>query len=114
MCQQVCETYKFLPDDLETLIRSGPVCLVERVGGVSDGVTDRAIVQVSVWADTRPNAWAAAKRIGALMDSYTFGGPVGNVFIDQITRDVGEQQIFTDDPDERRVTASYRLDARKQ
>lgn len=114
ICQRVCESYKFLPDDLETLIKDSPVCLVERVGGVSDGVTDRAVVLVSVWAKTRREAWRMASAISNLMDDFTYGGEVNGVWVDQITRDVGEQQVFTGDPDERRVTASFRIDCRKQ
>lgn len=115
ICQRVCEAYKFLPDELETMLADGPVCLVERVGGGADDVTDRALVQVSVWASNRVDAWAASAQIGAEMDTYQWGGTtIRGVWVDQITRDTGDQQIFTDDPDERRVTATYRIDTRRQ
>lgn len=115
ICERVCPTFKFLPDDLEQMITQGPVCLVERVGGSpADGVTDRATVQVSVWAATRPRAWATATAISNMMDTFTWGGMVGAVWVDQIVRDTGEQQVFTGDPDERRVVMSFRIDARKQ
>lgn len=108
------EAYKFLPDDLEKVLLSSPVALVERIGGMSDGVTDRALVQVSVWGIDRPTAWRVSGLIGEEFDTLRFGGVVGTVFVDTTERATGEVQVPTDDPDERRVTATYRIDVRKQ
>lgn len=114
LCSGFAEAYKFLPDELEDMLNDSPVALVERVGGVSDGVTDRALVQVTVWGKDRPTAWHVSGLIGDAVDSLRFGGVAGGVFVDTTERATGAIQVPTDDPDERRVTATYRIDVRRQ
>lgn len=108
------DAYKWLPDDLDKVLEAGPVAIVERVGGSMDGVTDRAEVQVSVWAATRNAAWEAIRNIAEEFNRLRFGGRVAGVFVDTTEQISGGIQIASNDPDERRVNAIFRLDVRAQ
>lgn len=118
VCQlldDVGHTVTFLPDNAEQLIDNGtPVILVERIGGTDDGVTDRAELLVTVWGRTRPDAWRAGREVRRIIDTYSRGGVVAGMFIDATRTTESATQLAIDDPDERRVVASYRVDSRRQ
>lgn len=110
----------FLPDDADARIDAGGVViLVERIGGTDDGVTDRAEVQVSTWASTRPVAWKTSRAVSSIITSYRAGGPVHTpqgpaLFVDTTAVTDTATQISTQDPQERRVVGTFRVDTRRQ
>jgi hypothetical protein len=94
-----------------------PVIVVRRVGGTDDRITDRPRMQVSVFADTREQAWDLAEQARERILGYSgkrVGGlaPLG-VVLDKATTDTGPQQIRERDPDQKQVTQFYRLAFRK-
>lgn len=100
---------KWLPDDLEANL---PVLLVTRIGGTDDGVTDRAEVQVDVWHVDRPQAWALASKVRDRINALASGGDVAGVWVDHARALVAGQQIPTENPDDRRVVQTVRIDMR--
>lgn len=105
----------FLPENAQKRIDSGEVfVLVQRVGGSDDGVTDRAEVMVTCWADTRPNAWSAARRVKSVVDQFSTGGRVGDTWVDATWCIQSGVQLASDDPDERYVSQQFRVDTRRQ
>lgn len=106
---------KYLPEDFDERIRNGQaVILVARVGGKDDGVTDRALIQVSVYGVDRATAWDTSRAIQTSVLALQWGGQVGAVFVDTASTAAGRIQIPDVDPDDRRVITIYELAVRRQ
>lgn len=101
----------FLPDKSEWEERV-PIIAVNRVGGGSDGITDRPLIQVGVLADTRTKAWAVA---GECRDKILAAGNtrVGSVLIDATRESQGVQQFPDLNPDNRFVASTYQFEFRR-
>ena len=106
---------KYLPADFDARIEKGEaVILISRVGGNDDGVTDRAWVQVAVWGKDRPTARQAADKVSSAVAALTWGGQVGNVWVDTTSSRQGQIQVPDVDPDDRRILAVYQIETRRQ
>lgn len=94
-----------------------PVVLVQRVGGADDGISDRPRMEVSVFADTREQAWDLAEDIRERVLAHSgkrIGGPApAGVVIDKAVNDTAPRQVRERDPDQKRVVQHYRLTFRK-
>lgn len=111
MLEEFGYTCTFLPDqgqwdELE------PIIAVNRVGGGSDGITDRPLVQVKVYADTRAQAWAVA---GLCRDKIltSRASRVDGVLIDNARESQGVQQLPDLNPDNKSVASTYQLSFRR-
>lgn len=89
-----------------------PCIQVNRVGGTDDGITDRPVVQVAVFAATRAQAWALAEQVRRAVLGVA-GSLVGGVLVDDARTAVGHQQIPEIDPEDRRVISTYQLSFRQ-
>jgi hypothetical protein len=89
-----------------------PIIQVRRVGGTDDGVTDFARIEVGCIAFTRHEAWhlAEAVRQRILNARATVHG---GALIDRTAVEIAPQQIPDENPDIRRVVATYRLSMRR-
>lgn len=105
-------TCTFLPDDTEW--RDMPsVIVVNRVGGGSDGITDRPLLQVGVYAkDSRTQAWSVA---GQVRDRLLRAGgrTVDGVLIDSVREAQGVQQFPDLNPDNKFVASTFQLSFRR-
>lgn len=94
-----------------------PVILVQRVGGSDDGITDRPRMEVSVFADTREQAWALAETVRETVLAHSgkrVGGPAPlGIVVDKAANDTAPRQVRERDPDQKRVVQHYRLAFRK-
>lgn len=102
-----------LPNDLQTRIAAGRhVIRVRCIGGGDNRISDHPRVDVETFAGTRAVAWPLAETIRQRLIS----GPQRTTHgvIDRATTEVGPQEIPYDDPDVRRVTATYRLSTRRR
>lgn len=101
----------FLPgkDEWDDLV---PIIAVNRVGGGSDGITDRPLLQIGVLAATRTAAWEVA---GKCRDRILASGNsrVGGVLIDATRESQGVQQFPDLNPDNRFVASTYQFDFRR-
>lgn len=94
-----------------------PVILVQRVGGSDDGITDRPRMAVTVFADTREQAWALAEQVRETTLAHSgkrVGGPAPlGIVIDKVVNDTAPRQVRERDPDQKAVTQHYRAAFRK-
>jgi hypothetical protein len=95
-----------------------PPCIqVQRVGGANDGVTDRAMIQVTCYGTTRATAWALSREV----EQYILTSPghaitgdyVEDVCIDRAETTVAGLQLPYENPDIRTVVSNYRIDFRR-
>lgn len=105
-------TCTFLPDEKEW--RDMPsVIVVNRVGGGSDGITDRPLVQVGVYAkDSRTRAWSVAGQVRERL-LRSGGQSVDGVLIDSVREAQGVQQFPDLNPDNKFVAATFQLSFRR-
>ncbi|MFC8182403.1 hypothetical protein ACFULT_26325 [Rhodococcus sp. NPDC057297] len=111
-------TCTFLPDDKDPV--SGlpmwktllPVIAVNRVGGGTDGITDRPLVQVGVFADTRQQAWSVS---GQCRNKILASGGtrVDGVLVDSARESQGVQQFPDLNPDNKFVASTFQLSFRR-
>jgi hypothetical protein len=102
-----------IPSDLQDRITAGRhVIRVRVIGGSDDRINDHPRVDVETFAGTRAVAWPLAETIRQRFIS----GPqrTAHGIIDRATTEVGPQEITYDDPDVRRVIATYRLSTRRR
>lgn len=103
-----------LPPDMDGRV----VIRVLRVGGRDDGITDRALVDVSVFAPTYTQARTVAEQVRQRMLAAggtkvpTASRPAG-VLIDRCGTASGPTEIPYDNPDLRRKPATYQVDLRR-
>ncbi|MBF6063018.1 hypothetical protein IU500_12420 [Nocardia terpenica] len=99
-------------DTVMTAATGLPCFQVNRVGGADDGISDRPVLQVAAFAETRAQAWELAEKARqAILDAP--GTLVAGVLVDDARTAVGHQQIPDIDPDDRRVVSSYVLSFRE-
>lgn len=96
------------PADLQQQL---PFIRVRRFGGSDDRLTDQARVDIDYFAATRAAAWAGAEAVRQRLISRPLR--VGAVVIDQVTTTSGPIEVPWDDPDIRRITATYTASARR-
>lgn len=65
-----CTVARAAPADLKGSL---PVVVIERRGGSSDGVTDRALMEAQAWDATQKGCRALAHRVAALLDEADEG-----------------------------------------
>jgi hypothetical protein len=102
-----------IPADLQNRLAAGrKVIRVRRIGGSDDRISDYPRVDVETFGATRADAWPLAESIRQRLIS----GPqrTAHGLIDRATTEVGPQEIPYDDPDVRRVLATYRLSTRRR
>nr|WP_280442930.1 hypothetical protein [Nocardia brasiliensis] len=99
-------------DTVMTPATKVPFIQVNRVGGTDDGITDRPVVQVAVFAATRAHAWALAEQVRHAVLGAA-GALIGGVLVDDARTAIGHQQIPEIDPDDRRVISTYQLSFRE-
>lgn len=115
MLEPVGNVVMFLPENAKKRIDLGQLfVLVQRIGGSDDGVTDRAEVMVTCWANTRPKAWEASRRVKGIVDQFSTGGRVGDTWVDATWCIQSGVQLSSDDPEERYVSQQFRVDTRRQ
>ena len=87
---------------------------VERIGGRDDGVTDRAIVDVEVFALTRAVAYTRAEDVRArlLQSPHRVDGP-RVVILDDVFTERAPTRLPAEDENLNRYTATYRISARR-
>lgn len=94
------------------------VIRVLRVGGGDDGITDRALVDVTVFAPKYAQAREVAEQVRQRMLAAggkkvpTTSRPSG-VLIDRCVTATGPQEIPYDNPELRRKPATYRVELRR-
>lgn len=107
------KTVQTLPEQItEVTIR------VLRVGGGDDGITDRALMDVSVFAATYQQARTVAEQVRQRMlaaggTKVATGTYPGGVLIDRCVTATGPQEIPYDNPDLRRKPATYQVELRR-
>lgn len=105
-------TCTFLPDEAEWKAMPS-VIVANRVGGGSDGITDRPLVQVGVYAkESRTRAWAVAQQVRERM-LRAGGTAVDGVLIDSVREAQGVQQLPDLNPDNKFVAATFQLSFRR-
>lgn len=104
-------TCTFLPDKKEWE-ELAPIIAVNRVGGGSDGITDRPMIQVGVFANTRSEAWLVA---GKCRDKILASGAtrVDGVLVDSARESQGVQQFPDLNPDNKFVASTFQLSFRR-
>jgi len=94
-----------------------PYILVQRIGGPDDGVTDHAIIQISTFGSTRPQAWSLYRDVQqvilAACGTAVSGDFVTDVLIDYTETISSGKQIPYPNPDIRFIVAEYRVDLRR-
>lgn len=88
-----------------------PYIQIVRVGGADDRITDRARIDVYVYA----TAAATAKQLAECVRQRLISGPTRTRFgvIDRVVTEVGPQSLPPVDPELRRVVATYRVSMRR-
>lgn len=89
------------------------VIVINRVGGGSDGITDRPLLQVGVYAkDSRTRAWSVAGRVRERL-LKAGGRTVDGALIDSVREAQGVQQLPDLNPDNKFVAATFQLSFRR-
>lgn len=96
------------PDDLDQRF---PFVRAYVVAGTDDGLTDRSVVDIDVFADRREQARALAERIRTELTVYP--PVVGGVILDTAFTEVRPRRLPWPDEQTRRWGATYRLSARR-
>ncbi|WP_052068579.1 phage tail termination protein [Rhodococcoides fascians] len=105
-------TCTFLPDEKEWRDMDA-VIVVNRVGGGSDGITDRPLLQVGVYAkDSRTRAWSVAGQVRERLLNAG-GTAVDGALIDSVREAQGVQQFPDLNPDNKFVAATFQLSFRR-
>lgn len=105
-------TCTFLPDEKEWRSMDS-VIVINRVGGGSDGITDRPLLQVGVYAkDSRTRAWSVAGRVRERL-LKAGGRTVDGALIDSVREAQGVQQLPDLNPDNKFVAATFQLSFRR-
>lgn len=95
------------PDVFDSLL---PVIMVQRVGGGSpDGIQDVALVAISVTDDSRSDSWAKMGEIRDRVREAARGFDSSSALIDQVSEQVGPQQIPQLAADHREVQMSFQV-----
>lgn len=104
-------TCTFLPDQAQWE-ELAPIIAINRVGGGADTITDRPLIQVGVFAATRPRAWQVA---GQCRDRILASGGtrVDGVLVDSARENQGVQQFPDLNPDNKFVASTYQLSFRR-
>lgn len=104
-----------IPTDLQTRVTADPprpVIRIRCIGGVDDRISDHPRVDVEVFAATRAAAFPLAETVRQRLISRPRMTSYG--LIDRVQTETRPQQIPYDDPDVRRVTATYRVSLRRR
>lgn len=102
-----------VPADLQTRITAGRIVIrVRCIGGTDDRFFDNPRVDIEVYAGTRAAAMPLAETIRQRLISK--GRRTAYGVIDRADTEVRPQEVPYDDPDIRRVSATYRLSARRR
>lgn len=105
-------TCTFLPDEKDWA-ELAPIIAVNRVGGGSDGITDRPLLQVGVYAkESRTQAWAVAGRVRERLLAAG-GRAVDGALIDSVREAQGVQQLPDLNSDNKFVAATFQLSFRR-
>lgn len=96
------------PADLQQRL---PFGRVTRVGGPDDGISDRAVVDVDVFAATRSQAYDIAESVRQLLLAAPHA--VAGVVLDSVGTIVGPRELPWADENVRRWSATYRAVARR-
>ncbi|GAA2812793.1 hypothetical protein [Saccharopolyspora taberi] len=89
-----------------------PLIQVHRAGGSDNGVTDVARLETECIALSRHDAWRLAEAVRQRI--LNSGATVhGGALIDRTAVEIAPQQIPDENPDIRRVVATYRLSMRR-
>ncbi|WP_443705804.1 phage tail termination protein [Saccharothrix coeruleofusca] len=97
---------------------NGPVIQVLRVGGTDDGITDRPLVEVAVFAPSYKQAIGIAEQVrqrmlgagGTRVPTPTY--PDG-VLVDRCVTATSPQEVPYDNPELRRKLATYQVELRR-
>ena len=99
------------PADLDDRV---PLIQVRRIGGVDDGISDRPLIEITVYGATYRQARHMAEQCRQIVlaagntQVHTPEHP-GGVLIDKAETAAPPQQVSYDNPDIRRKTATYRF-----
>lgn len=96
------------PKDLQAHL---PFIRCRRFGGSDDRFTDTARVDVDVLAATRAEAVQVAEAVRQRLISHP--ARVGTVVLDRITTTTAPREVPWEDPNVRRLTATYTVLARR-
>lgn len=111
MLEEFGYTCTFLPDQAQWA-ELAPIIAVNRVGGGADLITDRPLMQVGVFAETRQQAWFVA---GQCRNKILASGGtrVDGVLIDAARESQGVQQFPDLNPDNKFVASTFQLSFRR-
>lgn len=104
------KAFNELPEDISTLL---PCAWCFKVGGSTDGITDRPILQVNIIAKTRTEALALSNQIRELVLDIR-GRKVGGVLVDTAEEQNGIRLAAAPMPKQPMVQSTYMLHFRRQ
>lgn len=105
-------TGRVFPPDLVEIIRKGEVfCRVTDIGGNDDGITDRPLIDVDVFAPS----FRRARELAVGIQSRLLGYPwrAGSTVIDKVRTAMRPHDVPWDDDNTFRFYASYTISARR-
>ncbi|TDC92355.1 hypothetical protein E1161_13355 [Saccharopolyspora aridisoli] len=91
---------------------SNSLIQIHRAGGADDGVTDIARLETECIACSRHDAWRLAEAVRQRVLNAAASVHAG-ALIDRTAVEIAPQQVPDDNPDIRRVVATYRLSMRR-
>ena len=97
--------------DLQTVIASGPLIKVSRLGGGDDRFTATPRVDIDVFATTESTGAPLAELVRQRLLSWPHATAVG--VIDRVTTEVSPHEVPYDDQGVRLFTATYRVSTRR-
>lgn len=103
----LAQTGEVTPESLEQ-----PFIRVNRVGGLDDGITDRARVEVACYSPTRRESQALAEHARQYLIAAD-GTDAAGVFIDHVITETQAGRSAYPNEDVRRIAAVYRFSLRR-
>jgi len=105
-------TGRVFPDNLPEIIAAGEMFVrVTDIGGNDDGITDRPLIDIDVFADTFERARDYAKGIQSRLLGYPWRA--GSTVIDKVRTAMRPHDVPWDDDNTFRFYASYTISARR-
>lgn len=100
------------PADLKDRL---PFAAVARIGGPQSALESNPLVDIDIFADTRPAAYSLSARVSAFLLGYPRSVKVGTrlLVLDSVFETSGQVELPWEDADVRRFKSTYQISARR-